>query len=153
MPTSTRAPKSARAGTVKGFTFSSRRRMGTSGLCCDGITLAGGLAGSRRGRQYNTVIYVAGRLPLRTEHLVEQLLEALRRLRAGEAATVDEEGGGGIDAERRSLALVRLDGVEGLLAVQARLELGDVHPAVLGDLRGLVLQVVLGDLALLREEA
>src|SRR5215470_15392021 len=117
--------------------------MGTSGCVATGLRLGGGLAGSQRGRQYNAVIYVGGRLPLRAKYLVEHLLEALRSLRTGETATVDEEGGGGIDAQRRALALVRLDGVEGLLAVQALLELGDVHPAVLGDLRSLVLQVVL----------
>src|SRR5439155_23837969 len=58
-----------------------------------------------------------------------------------------------VDAEGRRLALVGLDGVERLLAFQALLELRDVEAAALRDLRRLGGQVVLGDLALLREEA
>src|SRR5437870_4960466 len=153
MPTTATAPTITKARRERDCTFvGCRRRMGTSDWCA---TNGRALAGPHPRRQYvNTSTPAAAQngLPLRAELLIDQLLEVLRGLRAGEPSAVDEEGGCGIDAERRPLALIRLDGIERLLAVEALLELRDVHPGALGDLRHLVPQVVLGDLALLREE-
>src|SRR5579871_4284990 len=89
---------------------------------------------------------------LRTQLLVDDLLEALVALRAAHPPAVDEERRRRADPEARGLRLVRLDRVERLAPVETVLELRGVEPPGLADLDRLVLHVVLGDLALALEE-
>src|SRR5439155_10616151 len=121
-----------------------------------GIEMRSAQDAVRRGRTRVARARAARKIPetlaLGRELLVDQLLEALVGLRATQAPAVHEERRSRVDAEGRRLALVGLDGVERLLALQALLELRDVEPAALRDLRRLGGDVVLVDLALLGEE-
>src|SRR6266478_1760143 len=94
----------------------------------------------------------AGALPLGPQLPVDRLLQVRGREGAGEPPPVHEEGRGRVDAERGRLVYVRIDGVLRLLAVDALLEPGDVEAGVPGDVARPVLQVLPGDVALLREE-